>query len=162
MAMTAAEVPSRDMGTVAATDAPTAASRRQILETSWVIGVVLFVIVRFVIAYSTLAKYGQTTVIVFGLLDVGTAVPYALGTARVVTGMVDRAYGLASRWAMVACASFVAPYVWLAWAGREDFPVVVYVVIGAFALLLGANAVVSVARNVRAERRAAVRPDDAA
>jgi hypothetical protein len=128
-------------------------SRRQVLELSWVIGVVLFVIVRFAIAYSTLARYGRVTVVVFGILDIVTAVPYALGTARVVTGLVDKKVASASRWAMVACASFVAPYVWLAWAGREEFPTVAYVVIGVLAVLLGLNAVVGIARNVRRERR---------
>ena len=130
-----------------------AGSRRQVLEVSWVIGVVVFVVIRFVIAYSTLARYGRMTVIVFGVLDIATAVPYALGTARVVTGLVDHRIASASRWAMVACASFVAPYVWLAWAGREDFPTIAYVVIGVLAVLLGLNAVVGVARNVRNERR---------
>lgn len=141
-----------DVASPRATDAPHA-SRRQVLELSWVIGVVVFVIIRFVIAYSTLAQYGQTTVIVFGVLDIVTAVPYAFGTARVVTGLVDRRVGYASRWAAVACASFVAPYVWLAWAGREDFPTIAYVVIGVLAVLLGLNAVVGIARNVRNEQR---------
>lgn len=150
------------MGTVLTThsapstshDEAASSSRRQVLELSWVIGVVLFVIVRFVIAYSTLAQYSRVTVVVFGVLDIVTAVPYALGTARVVTGLVDKRVAYASRWAMVACASFVAPYVWLAWAGREDFPMVAYVVIGVLAVLLGLNAVVGIARNVRRERRA--------
>lgn len=134
-------------------------SRRQVLELSWVIGVVLFVIVRFAIAYSTLARYGRVTVIVFGVLDIVTAVPYALGTARVVTGLVDRRIASASRWGIVACASFVAPYVWLAWAGREDFPLVAYLVIGVLAVLLGLNAVAGIARNVRKERNAAPVPE---
>ncbi len=127
-------------------------SRRQVLELSWVIGVVLFVIVRFAIAYSTLARYGRVTVVVFGVLDIVTAVPYALGTARVVTGLVDRRIASASRWGMVACAAFVAPYVWLAWAGREDFPAVAYIVIGVLAVLLGLNAIAGVVRSVRKER----------
>jgi len=143
------------MGTVTSTPTPAAASRRQVLELSWVVGVVAFVLVRFVIAYSTLAQYGQWTVIVFGILDVATAVPYALGTARLVTGLVDHRVAYASRWAMIACASFVAPYVWLAWAGREDFPPIVYVVVGVLAVLLGANAVVGIARKVRQERQSA-------
>lgn len=146
------------MGTVVSTEtgrepATAPSSRRQMLEASWVIGVVVFVIIRFVIAYGTLARYGRTTVIVFGVLDIVTAVPYALGTARVVTGLADRRIAYASRWAMVACAAFVAPYVWLAWAGREDFPLIAYVVIGVLAVLLGLNAVVGIARNVRNERR---------
>jgi hypothetical protein len=134
----------------------TPSSRRQVLELSWVIGVVLFVIVRFAIAYSTLAQYGRFTVVVFGILDIVTAVPYALGTARVVTSLVDKRIASASRWGMVACASFVAPYVWLAWAGREEFPAIAYIVIGVLTVLLGLNAVVGVARSVRKERRSAV------
>jgi hypothetical protein len=155
----AAEDRSSTMGTVVTTQtAPQAsptphASRRQVLELSWVIGVVVFVIIRFVIAYSTLARYGRMTVIVFGVLDIATAVPYALGTARVVTGLVDRRIGYASRWAMIACASFVAPYVWLAWAGREEFPAIAYVVIGVLAVLLGLNALIGIIRNVRNEQR---------
>lgn len=152
-------VPPASQATSGAT-APTS-SRRQMLEVSWVVGVVVFVIIRFVIAYSTLAQYGRMTVIVFGVLDIATAVPYAIGTARVVTGLVDRRFGAASRWAMVACASFVAPYVWLAWAGREDFPAVAYVVIGVLAVLLGLNAVIGVARNVRNERRTGPSLDEA-
>ena len=142
------------MGTAVTTQQAPPATRRRVLELSWVVGVVVFVIIRFVVAYSTLAQYSRTTVVVFGILDIVTAVPYALGTARVVTGLVDRRVGYASRWAMVACASFVAPYVWLAWAGREDFPAIAYIVIGVLALLLGANAAVGVARNVRNQRRA--------
>lgn len=141
------------MGTAVTTQEAPTATRRQVLERSWVVGVVVFVIIRFVVAYSTLAQYSRTTVVVFGVLDIVTAVPYALGTARLVTGLVDRRVGYASRWAMVACASFVAPYVWLAWAGREDFPAIAYVIIGVLALLLGANAVVGVTRNVRIQRR---------
>jgi hypothetical protein len=53
----------------------------------------------------------------------------------------------------------VAPYVWLAWAGREEFPTVVYVVIGVLAVLLGANATVGIIRKVRAERRSAERTE---
>jgi hypothetical protein len=158
---------SSSMGTVVTTQTVPPASqtpqtsRRKVLELSWVIGVVLFVIIRFVIAYGTLARYGRMTVIIFGVLDIATAVPYALGTARVVTGLVDHRVAYASRWAMIACASFVAPYVWLAWAGREDFPLVAYVVIGVLALLLGLNAVVGIIRNVRSEQRSGPALDEA-
>ncbi|HMJ79268.1 MAG TPA: hypothetical protein VK507_25005, partial [Iamia sp.] len=77
------------------------------------------------------------------------------------TGLVDRRIGYASRWAMIACASFVAPYVWLAWAGREEFPAVAYVVIGVLAVLLGLNALIGVVRNVRNEQRPEPRLDEA-
>ncbi len=133
--------------------------RRRVLETSWVVGVVAFVLVRFVLAYSALAKYDALTVWVFGILDLGTAVPYAVGTARLVTSLVDRDLQGAARWGTLASACFLAPYVWIAWAGREgEFPTVVYVVVALLAGSLGVNAIYGIRRRVRVEREAAVEP----
>ncbi len=127
--------------------------RRRALERSWVLGVVLFVLIRFALAYSALADESRVTVVVFGLLDLGTAVPYALGTARLVTSVVDGDHQAAARWGTLASGCFLAPYLWIAWAGREGtFPVIVYVVTTLFVVCLGANAVLSVRRKVRTER----------
>jgi hypothetical protein len=126
-------------------------SRRQVLEISWVVGVVLFTLGRFVVAYSTLARFSRATVIIFGIVDLVTAVPYGLGTARVVTNLVDRHFQGALRWGIVACVSFLAPYLWLAWAGRESFPTYVYVVIAILAVLMGAYAIRDIIRRVRAD-----------
>ncbi len=79
-------------------------SRRRKLELSWVIGVVAFVIVRFVVAYSALSEYDRTAVWIFGFLDIATAVPYAIGTARLVTSLVDKNVQAAARWGIVASA----------------------------------------------------------
>ena len=130
--------------------------RRQTLEVSWVIGVVAFVLIRFALAYSALADESRITVVIFGILDLGTAVPYAIGTARLVTSLVDRDTQSAARWGAVASGSFLAPYLWIAWAGRSgEFPLVVYVVTTLFVLFLGANALVTIRRRVRAERKVA-------
>ncbi len=116
------------------------------------IGVVAFVVARFALAYSALAEESRTTVVVFGLLDLGTAVPYALGTARLVTNLVDRRPQAAARWGALASGSFLAPYLWIAWAGRDGtFPTVVYVVTVVFMVSLGANAVLGIRRRVRTE-----------
>ena len=131
--------------------------RRRVLELSWAVGVVAFVLVRFVLAYGALAKYDPLTVWVFGILDLGTAVPYAIGTARLVTSLVDHEPQAAARWGALASACFLAPYVWIAWAGRDgEFPTVVYVVVALLAVCLGFNAVYGIRRRVRDERRAAV------
>ena len=120
------------------------------------IGVVLFVLIRFALAYSALADESRLTVVIFGVLDMGTAVPYAVGTARLVTSLVDRDSQSAARWGAVASGSFLAPYLWIAWAGRSgEFPPIVYVVTAMFVVFLGANAVVTVSRRVREERRVA-------
>lgn len=131
--------------------------RRRVLELSWAVGVVAFVLVRFVLAYGALAKYDPLTVWIFGILDLGTAVPYAIGTARLVTSLVDHQPQAAARWGALASACFLAPYVWIAWAGRDgEFPTVVYVVVALLAVCLGFNAVYGIRRRVRDERRAAV------
>jgi hypothetical protein len=123
------------------------------MEMWWVVGVVGFVVIRFALAYSVLADQARMTVIVFGVLDIGTAVPYALGTARLVTSLVDRRPQGAARWGALASASFLAPYLWLAWAGRDgSFPTVVYVVTALFVLCVGTNAVLGIRRRVRSER----------
>jgi len=127
-------------------------SRRRKLELSWVIGVLVFVIVRFIVAYSALSDYGLT-VWIFGFLDIATAVPYAVGTARLVTSLVDKNVQAAARWGIIACVSFLAPYAWVAWAGRDgEFPSAVYIAIVVLVVCLGANAVVGILRRVRAAR----------
>jgi len=127
--------------------------RRRTIEASWVAGVLVFVIARFAIAYTTLSKYGLT-VWVFGFLDIATAVPYAIGTARLVTSLVDRKPQAAARWGIIACASFLAPYVWVGWAGRHgQFPKLVYVVVALLVVCLGANAFVGIRRKVLQGRR---------
>jgi hypothetical protein len=132
---------------------PARSRRRRTLEASWVVGVVVFVVIRFALAYSALAEESRFTVVVFGLLDLGTAVPYAVGTARLVTSLVDRDTQAAARWGALASGCFLAPYLWIAWAGRDgEFPTVVYVATGLFVVCLGANAVHQIRRRVRVER----------
>jgi hypothetical protein len=125
------------------------------LETSWILGVVLFTLARFFVARGTLERYGLN-VWVFGFIDLITAVPYALGTARTVGALVDRDHQAIARWSLVAAVAFLAPYLYIAWAGRTaTFPTVVYVVVGLLLAGFGANAVWSVRRKARAERLAA-------
>jgi hypothetical protein len=124
------------------------------VEASWVLGVVLFTVARFFVATGTLKRYGLN-VWVFGAIDLLTAVPYGLGTARTVGALVDRDHRAASRWSLVAAVSFLAPYLYIAWAGQTaTFPPAVYIVVGLLLAVFGANAVWGVVRKVRAERAA--------
>jgi hypothetical protein len=127
---------------------------RQFLTASWVIGIVGFTLLRFVVARETLEGYGLN-IWVFGFIDLVTAVPYAVGVARVVTAMIDRNPGGASRWAVVAGISFLAPYLYIAWAGQDAaFPTTVYVVLAVLIVAFGANAIWNVRRKVRAGHEA--------
>jgi hypothetical protein len=131
-------------------------ARRRKLEVTWVIGVVLFTLARFGAAWGALADHSRWSVWTFGVIDIVTAVPYALGTARLVTSLIDRNAQAAARWGVVASGSFLAPYLWLAWVGRDgSLPTVVYVAIVVCIVCFGANAVLSVRRKVRQGRDAA-------
>lgn len=128
---------------------------RQVLERTWVLGVVAFVIARFALAYSAIGEESRAAVIVFGVLDLVTAVPYAVATARLVTSLVDRNPLSAARWGIVASLSFLAPYIWLVWVGRGgQFPVLVYVAIALFVVSLGGHAVLTIRRRATEGRRA--------
>lgn len=132
---------------------------RQVLERTWVVGVVAFVIARFALAYSAIGDESRSAVIVFGVLDLVTAVPYAVATARLVTSLVDRNPLSAARWGILASLAFLAPYLWLVWVGRSgQFPVLVYVAIALFVVSLGTHAVLSIRRRAVEGRRA--RDDD--
>lgn len=114
------------------------------------VGIVAFTLARFVVAYGTLRRY-DLNIWLFGFIDIATAVPYGVGTARLATSIVDRRYRAASRWAVVAAGSFLAPYLYVATAG-EAMPPVVYVVLGLLVAALGANAVAGVRSKVVALR----------
>jgi nitrate/nitrite transporter NarK len=123
---------------------------RQILTLSWVVGIVVFTLGRLIVAKGTLEEYGLN-LWVFAVIDLVTAVPYALGVAKVVTSMIDRNYAGTTTWATVAAASFLAPYAYIAWAGQDaSFPPAVYVALGVLIVIFGGNAVLSVRRKVRA------------
>ena len=127
---------------------------RQRLELSWVIGIVLFTLARFFVARETLEQYGLN-IWIFGFIDLITAVPYAIGTARVVGAIVDRDLANAGKWAGIAAASFFAPYAYILWAGQDaTFPTTVYVILAILIAIFGANAVWGVVRKVRAARAA--------
>jgi len=123
--------------------------RRRKLELTWVVGVVLFTLARFGAAWGALADHPRWAAWTFGVIDLGTAVPYAVGTARLVTSLIDREVQAAARWGLVAAASFLAPYLWIAWVGRDgSLPTVVYIAVAVCIVCFGANAVLTVRRKV--------------
>ena len=135
-----------------ATDARPPSRLRHYLTVSWVITIVGFTLLRFVVAKETLEGYGLN-IWVFGFIDLITAVPYAIGVARVVGAMIDREPSRASAWAVVACGSFLAPYVYIAWAGQDaSFPTGVYVALIVLMVVFGTNAALGVRRKVRGAR----------
>lgn len=124
------------------------------LERGWVVGIVLFTIGRFFVAYGTLERYG-INIWVFGFIDIVTAVPYGVSTARLVGALVDRDFTGISQWGLVACFSFLAPYLYLAWEGSHaGLPTLIYVVLAALIVMFGSNAAYGVVKQVRKRRSA--------
>jgi len=107
--------------------------------------VVVYAIARAAIVWPTLSGYGVNPLI-FLVIDVATAWPYAVGQVRIVQGIRARAWQQVQVWSLIALAGFLAPYVYIVGAGSGELPVLAYVVIGALVLVLGAA---SVARIVR-------------
>jgi hypothetical protein len=112
---------------------------------AWVVGVVLYAIARAAIVWPTLGTYGVNP-LVFLVIDVATAWPYAVGQVRIIQGIRARAWHQIQVWSLIALASFVAPYAYIVGAGSGELPVLAYLVIAALVLMLAAA---SVARIVR-------------
>ena len=131
---------------------------RRRIEISWVVTIILFTLVRLVVAAQTLEDYGLN-IWVFGLIDLVTAVPYAIGVAKVVEGFIDRRPRATSTWAVVAAVSFLAPYLYIVWVGKDvDFPPVVYVVLGLLVAVFGGNAIRGISGKVKSARSAGRHP----
>lgn len=133
--------------------APDRQAKRRRRELIWIAGVIAYTILRFAIAWETLNRYGLN-IWIFGILDVGTAVPYAIGTSRLVTSVVDKRLQAAAWWMMLAALSFIAPYLYIAIAGRDkSLPMLVWVLLVVLVLGLALNAALAVNKRVRTARR---------
>lgn len=125
---------------------------REYVTGSWVLFIVAFTAFRVVVVRETLQQYGLN-IWVFGFIDLATAIPYAMGVARTITSLIDGAKRAAMWWSVVAVASFIAPYLYVAWAGRgAEFPTAVWVALGLLVLVFAANALWSGWRKVRRGR----------
>jgi len=93
-------------------------SKVRLFEQAWIVGVVGYSVLRFVVAWGTLGEHGVNPW-VFGVIDVGTAYPYAKSVAAVTKRVAARQWQAVLRPAAWSIAFFVAPYGYLALAARE-------------------------------------------
>ncbi len=129
------------------------AAKRRRRERLWIGGVLGYTVLRFAIAWEALDRYGLN-IWVFGIIDIVTAVPYAVGTARLVTSVVDRRLQAAAGWMVISAFSFLAPYLYIAVAGHDkSMPKTVWVVLAVLVIALGANAAFAIIRRIRSGRR---------
>jgi len=120
--------------------------RRVKLERMWIVGVVLFTIGRGLVVWGTIGT-DHVNVWVFAFIDLATAVPYGLSTARVVEAVVDRRGAAMFRWIMVAAGSFIAPYLYIAFASKK-LPSAVYIVLAILIVAMGGNAILGIRKKV--------------
>ena len=83
-------------------------SKRKWVEWAWYAISGLYSLFRVILAQHTVTKYG-VNIWVFAIVEFGATIPYAVGTARVVTSLLDHDRTAATRWALVASAGFFAP-----------------------------------------------------
>ena len=84
------------------------AVHRRRLEWAWYGISLLYCCVRVYLADRYVRRYGLD-VPAFAVVEFSSTVPYAVGTARLVGALVDRAMRRATFWGLVASAGFVAP-----------------------------------------------------
>ena len=132
---------------------------RVVLESTWVVGVLVYGLARTVVVWGALGDYGVNPWI-YGAIDLFSSVPYAIGTARVVTGCLDRDWARVRRWGLIAAVAFIAPDLYILAAGH-GMPAIVYVVLGTWLLVAALLAGRSVAVKLRAERTARLATADA-
>jgi hypothetical protein len=115
---------------------------------AWVAATVAYALVRAAIVWPTLGGYGVSPV-VFLLIDVGTAWPYAVGQVRIIQSIRATDWPQAQLWALVTLLSFLAPYVYIVGAGSGELPTLAYVIVGALVVILGGTSVARIARMAR-------------
>jgi hypothetical protein len=135
--------------------------RRKRLERAWIVVGVSYGILRVFVANATVKKYG-VNIWAFAVVEIGSSFPYSLGTARVVTRLVDKSYRSAAKWGALAAVCFLAPEMFILITGErcsqlgigqcQPMPRRVYEVIGLVIVILGSLAVWSVIRKVRQAR----------
>ena len=125
-------------------------SKRKWVEWAWYAVSGLYSLFRVILADHTVVKYG-VNIWVFAIVEFGATIPYAVGTARVVTSLLDRDQPAALRWALVASAGFFAPDVYTLAAARSA-PWWIYAVVITWMSVATVIAIRSVRSNLRQRR----------
>src|SRR3954452_3185481 len=129
------------------------ASKRKWVEWAWYAVSGLYSLFRVVLAQHTVARYG-VNIWVFAIIEFAATIPYAVGTARVVTSLLDHDRRAAMRWALVASAGFFAPDVYTLVAARSA-PWWLYAIVLSWMTIAAVIAVRSLRGNLRQRREAA-------
>ena len=120
---------------------------------AWVVGVSAYAVVRALVAWPTLGRYGVNPW-VFLAIDLGTAPPYAYAQVQLIKSFGRREYGGVQVWTGIALVSFLAPYVYILIAGSDDLPPLGYAIVIALVLVFAAASLARFREAVRREQAA--------
>lgn len=115
---------------------------------AWIAGVVAYALVRAAIVWPTLGDYGVSPLL-FLLIDVGTAWPYAYAQVRIVQAIRGGQWAQVQGWGFVALASFLAPYAYIVGAGSGELPLLAYIIVATLVILIGGASVARILRQAR-------------
>lgn len=113
----------------------------------WIVSVVGYTIARFLVAWGAFGDRG-VNVVVFGLIDIGTAFPYAKATAVLTRRIADFEWSRLPGPLGLGVASFFAPYLYL-WISAGELPAGLATGLIIFVLIVAGVAVLGVSRGVQ-------------
>ena len=118
-------------------------------------GLLLYTVGRFVAAGGTMSQYGIDARW-FLFWDVATIPPYVWGIGKLARGLSSAEVNWAELLVAsgVAVIAFLGPYIYLVYAGADEFPLLAWVLLLLVVGLLAANAIRDVRRKVRTARPA--------
>lgn len=88
------------------------------LERLWFVAVMAWSGVRIAAVWHFLRDY-KVHPLVYAIVDLGSSVPYAIGSARTITSLVDGRLRPAMWWGALTVVSFCAPEAYIVLSGQE-------------------------------------------
>jgi hypothetical protein len=137
---------------------PKQVARRRLWERIWIGLGVAYAVFRIWLAHATVARYG-VWIPGFAAIEIASAWPHGLATARVVTALIDRECRRAWNWGLVLGVSHIAPELYIALDARY-LPGKIWASLAFFVFGFGALCLWGIVQKVQDGR--AVRRADAA
>ncbi len=141
--MTATKTPSLD---------PRRAERRRLWERVWGLLGIAYAVFRIWLAQVTVHRY-DVWIPGFAAIELLTAWPHGLATARVITALIDRDRAQAWRWGTVLAVTHVAPELYIA-LDATYLPGKIWASLAFFVFGFGALSLWGIVQKVRDGRRA--------
>ena len=126
--------------------------KRLLLTRLWKSIVIGWAVVRTVIIWAALGKYGFNPWIYLGV-DMACSIVYAVTTPRMVLDFIDGRYRSAVKWTLFALVAFIVPDIYI-FIDTRTLPTRVVVILCAFIAAFVCLAVIGIVRKVRKGRAA--------